>query len=216
MEGEFKKCPNGHYYQGSQCPYCKPTTNTKTNDETTKSTQIYGPTDDTTGTYGTPIGTGSSTGTMGPTGPATKTNTHTPTIPDTPGNSPRPTKNQTMFGEPTDFGENGTNTYRSKRKLVGWLVTYCLDATGMDFKLYEGRNIIGRNAYECNVVINDPRISNVHAVILFRSGKYSIKDNQSSHGTFVNGNDIELEPVYLNDGDIIKIGNTTLKFRSSL
>ena len=23
MANEFKKCPNGHYYQGSHCPYCK-------------------------------------------------------------------------------------------------------------------------------------------------------------------------------------------------
>ena len=24
MASEFKKCPNGHYYQGDHCPYCKP------------------------------------------------------------------------------------------------------------------------------------------------------------------------------------------------
>ena len=23
MEGYFKQCPNGHYYQGNTCPYCK-------------------------------------------------------------------------------------------------------------------------------------------------------------------------------------------------
>lgn len=23
MAGEFKKCPNGHYYQGNECPYCR-------------------------------------------------------------------------------------------------------------------------------------------------------------------------------------------------
>lgn len=23
MNGEFKQCPNGHYYQGEVCPYCK-------------------------------------------------------------------------------------------------------------------------------------------------------------------------------------------------
>ena len=23
MAGKFKQCPNGHYYQGTSCPYCK-------------------------------------------------------------------------------------------------------------------------------------------------------------------------------------------------
>ena len=135
--------------------------------------------------------------------------------------------NRTMFVDPEETASDGSvvkgETVRSTRKLVGWLVTYSLDAMGVDYKLYEGRNIIGRDM-DCNITINDNQISGKHAVLLYRApknpddvvGKYSITDQQSSHGTCVNGEDIELEPRYLNDGDIIRIGRTVLKFRIAL
>ena len=104
---------------------------------------------------------------------------------------------------------------RERRKLVGWLVSYTLDEDGMDFKLYEGRNMIGRKQ-DCQVVIPDRTVTEHHALILFRAGKYSISDQQSTAGTFVNDEDIELDPRYLKDGDVIRIGTTILKFRSSL
>ena len=132
-----------------------------------------------------------------------------------------PMSNRTVFGDDFDTGgtsaqgQQGTSQgYRSTRKLVGWLVTYSLDPMGVDFKLYEGRNIIGRDL-DCNITVNDNMVSAKHAVILFRSGKYSITDQQSSHGTFVNGEDIDLEPRYLNDGDSINMGKTTFKFRTA-
>ena len=85
---------------------------------------------------------------------------------------------------------------------------------GVDFKLYEGRNIIGRDL-DCQISLDDNTVSAKHAVLLFRAGRYSITDQQSTQGTFVNGEDIELVPKYLNDGDIIKVGQTIFKFRSS-
>lgn len=94
------------------------------------------------------------------------------------------------------------------------MVSYTLDAMGVDFKLYEGRNVIGRDA-ECNISVNDNMVSGRHAVILFRAGKYSITDSQSTHGTFVNDEDIELEPRYLQDGNLIRMGKTLFKFRTS-
>ncbi|MBP5758114.1 MAG: FHA domain-containing protein, partial [Bacteroidales bacterium] len=96
----------------------------------------------------------------------------------------------------------------------GWLVSYSLDKMGVDFRLYEGRNIIGRDM-DCNITVNDNMVSGRHAVLLFRADKYSLTDQQSTHGTFVNGNDIDLEPCYLQDGDVIKVGETVFKFRTS-
>ncbi len=128
-------------------------------------------------------------------------------------------------GSRTEFGDEefapgapipqgGQPTFRTTRKLVGWLVSYTLDAMGIDFKLYEGRNIIGRDM-DCNITVNDNMVSSKHAVLLYRSGKYSLTDQQSSHGTFVNGQDIELDPCYLSDGDEIVVGRTSFKFRTS-
>ena len=39
MQGEFKQCPNGHYYQGVSCPYCK--TTKQTGSTTSMKTEAY-------------------------------------------------------------------------------------------------------------------------------------------------------------------------------
>lgn len=215
MANEYKQCPNGHYYQGTHCPYCKPS------NEAALKTEVFGVGND-GGAYprndnstevmpggGMNSGGANPTVVMGGLGSA-------PVIHDTPMQS-----NRTVFGneEEAAFNDNGqpnnAGVYRMARKLVGWLVSYTLDSLGMDFKLYEGRNIIGRDA-DCNITINDNMVSGKHAVLLFRAGKYSLTDSQSSHGTFVNDQDIELEPHYIEDGDMIRMGKTVFKFRSSL
>ena len=86
---------------------------------------------------------------------------------------------------------------------------------GEDYRLYEGKNVIGRDP-RVQITIQDSAISATHATIRFLRGKFAIKDEMSSHGTLVNGEDIELNAVYLNDGDLIEVGHTTLKFRSAL
>lgn len=197
---EFKKCPNGHYYQGATCPYCKPTDNT-----TTSSTVLD------------PIGGGSGGGQKTTVvGGLDETIVGGPNVGRGNGNG---FSNRTVFAD-EEIKETAQGTVkeqktRDTRKLVGWLVTYSLDAMGVDFKLYEGRNIVGREM-GCNITVNDGLVSGKHAVLLFRAGKYSITDQQSSHGTFVNGEDIELEPRYLKDGDIIRMGNTVFMIRFAL
>lgn len=198
MQGEFKQCPNGHYYQGDHCPYCK------SSNATSPKTKVFvgggnaDPIPVGGGYTGVPkttiVGGGAKTTTTGTGAPSKPT--EFPTDPSAPQD---PNKKSPRFG----------------RKLVGWLVTYSQDKLGVDYKLYEGRNIIGRDI-DCSITINDGCVSGKHAVLLFRANKYSITDSQSSHGTFVNGEDIELDPRYLQDGDEIRVGSTILKFRSSL
>lgn len=222
MSNEYKQCPNGHYYQGLRCPYCK--TGKGEGDASSTKTQIFGGAD-----------------VQMPTETATQTVQRGTAIPDR-GNYSGPQMNydsnmmsggraqaapmsgsRTVFGDEEEIGMSSfshgsvgnAGGYRLTRKLVGWLVSYSLDALGVDFKLYEGRNIIGRDA-DCNISVNDNMVSGKHAVLLFRAGKYSITDSQSSHGTFVNGRDIELEPCYIQDGDEIRMGKTIFKFRTSL
>lgn len=199
---EYKQCPNGHYYQGDQCPYCKSTemgnsnTSTKTVPFDDQSPTL--PTDDQIGT----------------------SNRNAPqnikVYP--PRNVSKPRGTVTEFVEEVvSVSEDGSKNIQivpRERKLVGWLVSYTLHSLGVDFKLYEGRNIIGRDM-DCNITVDDSMVSAKHAVLLYRAGKYSITDSQSTHGTFVNDKDIDLEPCYLQDGDIIKMGQTTFKFRSS-
>ncbi len=224
MANEYKQCPNGHYYQGDSCPYCKSGIGHTAASSSSMKTEIFGgQTDDTNETY---------SGTQEPTMPfggnVEKTQVFNGGAVNCPSNAhtqkvnSAPMSGRTCFGDEdemetvsTPTGERIQRASRETRKLVGWLVSYTLDPLGVDFKLYEGRNIIGRDQ-DCNITVADNRVSSKHAVLLFRAGKYSLTDSQSSHGTFVNDRDIELEPCYLSDGDMIQVGQTIFKFRSAL
>ena len=98
------------------------------------------------------------------------------------------------------------------RKLVGLLVTYSEAPLGECFKLFEGRNYIGRDR-SCDICLtNDSQVSSKHLSILFRSidNKFKFKDEQSSNGTFFNER-LEDEGE-LTTFDVLRIGKTTLIF----
>ena len=212
MQGEFKQCPNGHYYQGVSCPYCK--TGNQAGNATSLKTEVFVGGEDETRTGGDPYGGSNAGG-------GTRTVIDGQETLVSGKQKPAAGYNRTVFGDEEEETQNPNvqtgpkKESRYGRKLVGWLVTYSFDELGMDYKLYEGRNIIGRDV-DCNITVNDGRMSGKHAVLLFRANKYSLTDSQSSHGTFVNDEDIELEPRYLKDGDIIRMGTTVFKFRTSL
>jgi len=68
---------------------------------------------------------------------------------------------------------------------------------------------IGRGPQN-SIVINDPYISDSHCQItLDDKGRFYITDLGNTSGTFVNENIIE-GSVWLNPGDTVRIGNTTL------
>jgi len=133
--------------------------------------------------------------------------------------TPEQQSNRTVFGDEVkreiDGREVVQRVFRSSRKLVGWLVTYSFDPLGVDFRLYEGRNVIGRDA-ACNITVPDKTVSGRHATILFKNDKFKIKDELSSHGTLVNDADIEDDTVELHYGDVIKMGETLFKFKIAL
>jgi hypothetical protein len=206
---DYKRCPNGHYYQGATCPYCKNVGGSNTSSSTVL--------DPLSGGIGVGVGAGENGETATKMVGGFSDEQKTTVV----GGLDAPVENGVGGGN--DFGkhtvfvddEQGEQKVRNTRKLVGWLVTYSLDPMGVDFKLYEGRNVLGRDM-DCNITINDKLISGKHAIVLFRSGKFSITDQQSSHGTVVNGEDIELEPHYLKDGDIIRLGNTVFMIRMAM
>ncbi len=228
MNGNFKKCQRGHYYNASltSCPYCPgaaPATGASA-----EVTSLQGETSDTMDSNKT---LDFSSMTQGVSGTASQGSGATETFgfginsltgdetiaPGATNHAPVVDNHTMIFDDSAslDAGNLSAPRVRSTRKLVGWLVSYTLDDMGVDYKLYEGRNIIGRNI-DCQIAISDSTVSGEHATLLFRAGRYSLRDNQSTQGTFVNGEDIELEPCYLNDGDMIRIGQTIFKFRSSL
>lgn len=189
----FTKCSNGHYYKEelAACPYCPIGSKSSEKVDHKKETQLY-----------------------------TEVNNDNKTRLVIPHASFAQADNRTVFGEEV-IAEivNGERVikkeYRSGRKLVGWLVSYSFDKMGVDFRLYEGRNIVGRDI-DCNITLPDKTISGKHATILFKNDKFKIKDELSSHGTFVNDQDIEEKTVELHDNDIIRIGETVLKIKTTI
>jgi hypothetical protein len=185
MEKGFTKCPNGHYYDEKSLS-CPYCHNSGNNIGPKGETVVYS---------------------------GKKDGNNTRFIPS---DMPEPPQNGRTAFVGTVIGKDGKpiSEPRIERKLVGWLVTYSFDKMGVDFRLYEGRNIIGRDV-NCNITVHDQMISAQHASILFKNDKYKIKDELSSHGTWVNGKDIDDESVELKDNDSIRLGETVFKFKSS-
>jgi len=71
------------------------------------------------------------------------------------------------------------------------------------------RTHLGRSPEE-GIRLDDPQASRQHALIQYSRGRYIIADSGSRNGTFVNGTRID-QPTLLEDGDLIHIGNTTLR-----
>jgi len=82
---------------------------------------------------------------------------------------------------------------------------------GERLNLFAGPNIIGREAGN-RIVLDDEMISRRHASLYPASGAYYIKDLNSTHGTWVNNLRIHDEQM-LKDGDLIRLGSTTLRLR---
>lgn len=89
------------------------------------------------------------------------------------------------------------------------------------YLIVEGRNLfplrhsmitIGRR-YENTLVLNDPRVSRVHAQLRALNGRFVVFDLNSRGGTFVNGKKVEHSLVY--DGDVISLAGVELIFRQN-
>ena len=63
---------------------------------------------------------------------------------------------------------------------------------------------IGREPAICEIVLENPKVSRLHAEVVSIDGKVMLIDRNSSNGTFVN--DEKIDRRYLRDGDIIHFG----------
>lgn len=96
--------------------------------------------------------------------------------------------------------------------VVGWVVALDGAQKGEDFRLREGKNAIG-SAEGLEVTLRDQAVSSKHASIGYREGKFVITDLDSTNGTFLNGETAPLARTELKDNDLIRVGETTLKFK---
>ena len=62
-------------------------------------------------------------------------------------------------------------------------------------------------------IADDPTVSTRHAEVALRGGAFVVTDLGSTNGTFVNNQRIA-QPARLGDGDLLRFGNTQMKFRT--
>ena len=71
--------------------------------------------------------------------------------------------------------------------------------------IIDGNMELGRSNKN-DIVIKDPYVSGKHLKFIMKDGKVSVQDMGSTNGSFVNGMRLGSDPVYLEDGDKIHIG----------
>lgn len=99
---------------------------------------------------------------------------------------------------------------KRKAGVVGWFVAMSGEQKGEDFRLHEGKNTVGSGA-DSQIILRDGTVSSQHASVRFEEGKFTVTDLDSSNGTFVNDKKIARED--LNDNDMIRFGEVTVKFK---
>ncbi|HSE37761.1 MAG TPA: FHA domain-containing protein [Blastocatellia bacterium] len=72
---------------------------------------------------------------------------------------------------------------------------------------------IGKASHN-HIVLTDPTVSNMHAIVIFRDGGYTIVDLGSRNGTFVNRERLGAQAHTLRHSDRIQLGQTVLTFRN--
>ena len=71
---------------------------------------------------------------------------------------------------------------------------------------------IGRGK-DATVVVDDEKCSRIHCAIRYWDDIFVIRDMNSSNGTYLNGETIDV--AKLNPGDVVKIGDTELRASAS-
>ncbi len=85
-----------------------------------------------------------------------------------------------------------------------------LIAAGCEYPLPAGATRLGRGA-DADIRIEDAGVSRYHADIIV-SSHVMIRDLGSTNGTYVDG--VRVKEIALHDGAIVRLGSTTMTFRS--
>lgn len=205
---DYSQCPNGHYYKVNlpACPYCPSAQPQSPSNAGLSKTLINSP----SGSSGNnDLGKTQILGDASY-GPNDKTKIMG-------GGSGKRDLSKTFIAEPQQGDDSGTQVnIRSARKLTGWLISYTIDPMGLDFKIFEGNNTIGRDSENSICITTDSTISGHHATILNKKDKFYIKDEMAANGTFINGLELEVgKPYDLKDKDVVKVGSTVFKFHTA-
>jgi hypothetical protein len=142
-----------------------------------------------------------------------------PLPPPEPAPIPRPVRTQGLRPEPSSSSDSGGATQYFQVPTAGdpvaVLVATAGPLKGQAFTVRDGETRIGRE--RCDITLPDPnrRISRFHATIKHKDGAFVIEANpevSKNNPTVLNEQEIDFEE--LRDGDVIRLGDCTFKFRT--
>lgn len=84
------------------------------------------------------------------------------------------------------------------------------------FQVDQEEIFIGRDTKKCQIILNDPEVSSVHAVIKKNNIEITLEDLNSSNGTILNGERINKATITAGDEFVIGSTSFTLEVRSDL
>ena len=207
MSVQARLCPNGHVMDPSwtECQNCPPEARAS-GGAAKDTTVVESPRQAGDFTTAATLLEGDAGGAPAPRQGSSKART----VVDSGGPGPSSSKKKTVFDSASAAAGGAVQPARGpESRLVGWLVSFSLNPAGSDYRVREGRNTIGADAEECDILISEsPTVSSRHAVLMYRDGKFLLRDSDSTNGTYLNGRDIFGEgAVPVSNLDRIKFGN---------
>jgi len=129
------------------------------------------------------------------------------------GSNPPDNLGATRIFEAKDLGKTVIfKPSEPKKAIYGWLVVIDGPDAWEEFRLCdeESQLFMGKGD-DCQLMLRDEKLDRKHASIRLKDGKLSITDLDTASGTFVNDNPVTRSD--LKDGDIVRAGDNTLRFR---
>lgn len=114
--------------------------------------------------------------------------------------APQPAAGDFMYGgKPAQYGLTGAQPAHGAPPPDPYAVPGAAPAGGASRAVLSGSAgtfyaaagsdlVVGRDASRCQIVLQEPRVSAVHAVVHFDGAQVYVRDDGSNNGTFVNGN----------------------------
>jgi hypothetical protein len=94
---------------------------------------------------------------------------------------------------------------RPQTGLLGWLIVKSGGRYGHMYKVKSGA-VIGRDSRKADMVLDDEKVSALHARFVIKDGRFVLYDLGSANGTHVNGQEITAATL-VKENDEIKMGN---------
>ena len=110
----------------------------------------------------------------------------------------------TMGTVETMVAPSGRDTDAANAKILGRFTILNGSRAGEKLGLGGSGIRIGREGAICEIVLENPKVSRLHAEVVSIDGKVLLIDRNSSNGTYVN--DHKIDKKFLKDGDIIYFG----------